>query len=130
MPDGLPDTWSEKTVPSETAVALCPVCVGTVIVDTGLVPVGSFGPVLVPEMLEPFLREVGSYELTGSSRSPATVRIKELGLGSPEVGKSHDRVEISEHDLEALERRAQRTYAPATTESRNAGAGSDGSDND
>lgn len=138
---------------------LCPICTGASIADA-VSPASpqrrDVGPVMEPAFVAPLVSAAlgpdqrncvvswddgecvagaDSLRLTGTiPAEPAMISVQwGSTTASPKEGADgvgHDRVSLPSATFEALEQWAHRTYAPATDESRAAGAGSDQSDND
>jgi len=136
-----------------SADALCPISVGTALLDLGCPDRLALGPTLVPQLLAPFMQllvetedskgisiEWGAgnctvtsetFEFAGERRSLAdevVVRRVEP-QGNPEP-LSLGRVILEESTVSRFEAYAHRVYAPATEASRDAGAGAGTLDND
>ena len=133
---------------------LCPLTTGTAISDRAAdLRAGSIqlGRVAEPQMLLPFVAQsalqLGStvsiawdgvaaatdgsqLELNGESGAIADAVTVETDGSIGDPVSLHTRAEPDNDDLETLSRFAQRTYAPATEESRLLGAGAGLSDND
>lgn len=138
---------------------LCPICTGVSISDVvSLAGTGrrDLGPVIEPAFIAPLVSAalkpdqgdcVVSWDggqcaatadglrMTGTLPSEPVMVSVQWGAtgGAPHLGTEavgHDRVGLPTAVFRALEQWAHRTYAPATDESRAAGAGSDQSDND
>ena len=127
----------------------CPLALGTVISDTGVVPSAAVGPVHVPLLLAPFLEPLCPPGQGLALRSgAATMRI---GAGNaldgpalpldptmvqiepcvpPALSRPSRRAILHTDTLNQLNAFAARTYAPATEESRAKGAGAGGPDGD
>ncbi|MEM9655059.1 MAG: DUF3726 domain-containing protein [Actinomycetota bacterium] len=146
--------WSANSAP------LCPICVGTAIVDGGAIGRGrdaneqfTIGRTVEPLLIAPFLSTMAAVDKPGSgfvlewgaaSCLVSSAAITLLGTPPPDpttvtirtatdgprTGPSLGRVRVTDADFGALERYAHRVYAPATDASRSAGAGAGATDND
>lgn len=130
---------------SERAIG-CPICIGAAVADHGACP-DELGPVVEPLLLAPALwllvtrGAAPGYEVTwpgggalvdadglsvhgppGSDEGTVSVRMVSVEV---DAARPAHRVEVQAADLATLEGLAQRTYAPATEQSRRAGAGAD-----
>jgi len=132
-----------------TADGLCPICVGTTIADQAgcneLSIGATFEPVLVAPFLAPTVSEYGYIiEWSGGSCEVDATGIRTTGQ-PPEgavvlsIARTQlttveserlNRVVLDRAIFDSLVRYAHRTYAPATEESRLAGAGAGTTDND
>ena len=151
---GMPNAdWSTNDA------ALCPICVGTAILDSRTADV-TLGPVYAPELLTPFLIQLLGSDPQKSDAKFGEIRwetggcivsaqkISRVGSRTTIAGQvqismrvdlpagrrwgsdtSFGRVILETNQLEQLERLAHRIYAPATNESRS-GAGAGSTDND
>ena len=114
---GMPDAeWSTN------AGYVCPIALGTTIVDSGMLASEPVGPVAAPVLLTPFLDRVGA---TFSDAEDGRLGLAWLTARRNRFGgkSRRSRVHVSKEQLAELEEFAHRTYAPATEESRRRGAG-------
>lgn len=153
---GMPVSTSAPTWSSD-GDALCPVCVGTTLLDRGPVSLGEaivLGPTRTPALLVPFLYELiaspvdalvvdwgegtfrlsaGQTELTGGSPEivdSVTIRLDPKSAAEDGADAQQNwRVRLEHGQIEQFEKYAHRTYAPATEASRQ-GAGAGTTDND
>ncbi len=127
---------------------ICSIVLGTYLSDTGHVPEGAFGPVHCPMLLLPFLEvaEGEALRLTcgaagivlgaggsveGAALPSAAARITFAPASTPPPpGARAARARVAPEIRDRLERFAQRTYAPATEDSRARGAGAGTVDTD
>jgi len=143
MPDG---SWQP------TGDGLCPVCVGTTIIDQGGCDRLDVGATWQPNLLAPLLASslapddelgyriewaTGACDITRStitttgncSMDPVPLTIVRQSV-EPGTVALHRRVLLTEDTMAELERLAHRIYAPNTEASRLGGAGAGTSDND
>lgn len=123
---------------------LCPVCVGATMIDSGQCPEVVFDGLVEPALLTPFLARLaegshgyslewtdGSCEVTAEAtaftgelpRAATSVRLSARADAPLGTIVRLTRVELDEATSSTLASFAQRTYAPATEESRLTGAG-------
>lgn len=139
----------------DTAAGRCPVVLGTALSDSRTITKGPLGNIVQPLLLAPFVAVAdpdGSWRLTWNNAELKISRDRlqtdaqrdqllcgstdcrlETGgtVGTVDAGNMKQRVPDTEQDvISNLNRFAARTYAPATEQSRLAGAGAGLSDND
>jgi hypothetical protein len=149
---GLPGAEALATL-LETAHP-CPIRAGTALCDHGPPLPENFGPVAVPLLLLPFVAwtlrpgdpalslrwedgaatvahgAILACTLSGNGGAPSIVTLQTLSSPPEATLTRTHRATASAHAIETLTEAAARTYAPATEQSRQSGAGAGLSDND
>lgn len=144
--------WAAADAPGPAAV-FSPLEIGAAILDAGQAVPAQFGRIRQPVLLVPFLAAAGQPSATCLIWDDTEIRLSQSGIGTLAdrpallIGEAECRIENgggsgpalplcrrvpdTEADhIKALEKFSALTYAPATEQSRLAGAGAGLSDND